>query len=119
MYWIERQSTAVVQERVIHDGDGAIKTRGLFDGVSRLSTRAQVWELEPGVSEGSHAHDDDRPLEELYYFLEGRGIMWIDGEDIPIAAGDAVLVPPGADHGFRNTGTTPLKLLIMWGRPQD
>ena len=44
--------------------------------------------------------------------------MWIDGEDVPVTAGDAVMVPPGVDHGFRNTGTEPLRLILLWGEPQ-
>ena len=40
----------------IHDGDGVIKLRGLFTDVSQLPMRVQVWELDPGVSEGkTHA----------------------------------------------------------------
>ena len=37
---------------------------------------------------------------------------------VPVTAGDAVLVPPGVDHGFRNTGTEPLRLILLWGEPQ-
>jgi len=36
-----------------------------------------VWELDPGTSEGRHTHGEERPLEELYYFLEGQGVMWM------------------------------------------
>ena len=43
--------------------------------------------------------------------------MWMDGDDVPVAAGDAVLVPLEVDHGFRNTGSSPLKLMIVWGTP--
>jgi len=118
MYWKENDSTNIV-EQSIHHGDGLIKRRGFFHEVSRLPIKCQVWELGPGVSEGSHSHQDSTPLEEIYYFLEGHGIMWINGEDVPIEPGDALLVPPGVDHGFRNTGDVPLKLVIIWGRPLD
>ena len=118
MYWKEKDSAGIV-EQSIHDGDGVIRRRGFFDGVSHLPIKVQVWELDPGVSEGSHSHEGDTPLEEIYYFLEGNGTMWIDGQDIPIGAGDAVLVPPGIDHGFRNVGDVPLKLVIIWGKPRD
>ena len=118
MYWKEKDSTDV-RPRRIHDGEGDIKTRGFFHGISRLPITMQMWELDPGVSEGSHTHEGDESLEEIYYFLRGEGVMWVDGHNVPIAAGDAVLVPPGVDHGFRNTGTKPLKLVIVWGRPRD
>ena len=43
--------------------------------------------------------------------------MWADGEDVPVRAGDAVLAPEGSDHGFRNTGRGPLKLVSCGGSP--
>ena len=119
MYWKESESTSEVVVYSMHDGDGGIATRAFFEDVSRLPVRFQLWELEPGVSEGSHTHEGEDSLEEVYYFLGGTGSMWVDGEDVPVAAGDFVLVPPGADHGFRNDGTDPLKLLIIWGRPRE
>ena len=119
MFWKQSPSTDVVKAETIHEGNGAIKTRRLFEGVSRLGISLAVWELDPGVSEGSHTHEAERPLEEVYYFMEGSGVMWVDGEDVPVAAGDAVLVPPGADHGFRNTGDGPLKLVLLWRAPRD
>ena len=73
---------------------------------------------ESAVTKVSQAiHDGDSALEELYYFLEGEGVMWADGEDVPVKGGDAVLAPEGSDHGFRNTGHSPLKLVILWGKP--
>ncbi|MFQ5933489.1 MAG: cupin domain-containing protein [Dehalococcoidia bacterium] len=118
MYWKEKDSTDVRAYR-IHEGEGQIKTRGFFNDVSKLPIKFQMWELDPGVSEGGHTHEGDNALEEIYYFLKGEGVMLVDGEDVPIQAGDAILVPPGVDHGFRNTGNGPLKLTIIWGAPTD
>ena len=101
--------------RLSTQGDGVIKVRGFFEEASRLPVRLHVWELDPGVSEGNHTHDD---LEECYYFTQGSGVMTLDGQHIPVTAGDAILAPPGCDHGMRNTGNTPLKVVLVWGRPQ-
>lgn len=119
MYLKENVESIPVIEQVIHEGEGAIKRKPLFGGRSRLPTKFEVWELAAGVSEGAHTHDGDGALEEVYYFHEGRGVMWMDDEEVPVEAGDAVLVPPGVHHGFGNTGEAPLKLLIMWGKPED
>ncbi len=116
-YYKEKDAEGVRLVQGIHDGDGAIKLRGFFTDVSQLPMRVQVWELEPGVSEGSHTHEGDGALEEIYYFLGGAGIVWADEEVIPVEAGDAILAPPGVEHGVRNTGTEPLKFLIIWGPP--
>ena len=117
MYWKESVAEARVTEEVMQGGQGAIKRRGFFGGKSRRPGGFEVWELDPGVSEGAHTHDGDGALEEVYYFQEGRGLMEVDGEEVPVVAGDLVLVPAGVHHGFRNTGDTALKLLLMAGRP--
>ena len=42
----------------------------------------------------------------------------MDGEEQVVEAGDAVLAPPGVDHGFRCVGDDTLKLVIAWGEPR-
>ncbi len=116
-YYKEKDSEGIRLAPHIHDGDGTIKVRGFFTDVSQLPMRMQVWELDPGVSEGSHVHEGDGSLEEIYYVLEGAGTFCMDDEDVLVEAGDAVLAPPGVDHGVRNTGTEPLRFVIIWGPP--
>ncbi len=118
MYWKERDSD-VKDIDAVHDGEGAIRAHRFFQGTTRIPIGVAMWELDPGVSEGSHVHGGDGALEELYYFLEGEGLMWVDGEDVPVSAGDAMLVPDGIDHGFRNTGAGPLRLVLIWGKPAE
>jgi mannose-6-phosphate isomerase-like protein (cupin superfamily) len=43
----------------------------------------------------------------------------IAGEEVAVAPGDAVLVPPGVDHGLYNTGTEPLRLVLLFGEPRS
>ena len=125
MYHLAKDSTEVIPIPGLYDGEGVVrianggsdKTRGFFDEVIRLPIGFQVWELDPGASEGTHVHEEDQALEEIYYFLSGDGTMWADGEEFPVTTGDAVLVPAGSDHGFRNTGSKPLKLVVIWGKP--
>lgn len=119
MFFKQHENDATTRDVSIHEGDGEIRTRVFFEGISRLPAKWAIWELAPGVSEGSHVHGDDEALEEIYYFLEGSGVMWVDGEDFVVGMGDAVLAPPGSDHGFRNTGSEPLRVFLMWGRPTN
>ena len=119
MYLKENIESLPVISQAIHDGEGLVKRRRLFGGRSRLPVKVEFWELDVGVSEGSHTHEGEMALEEIYCFQEGEGLMWVGDEDVPVQAGDVVLVPPGVHHGFRNTGAIPLKLLIMWGMPID
>ena len=117
MYVKQNETSDVHETPNIHHGEGVILRRSMFREQSKLPIRMEVWELEPGVSEGDHTHEGKGELEEIYYFLKGEGVMSVEGEDVPIAAGDSVMVPPGVDHGFRNTGDSLLKLVLIWGKP--
>jgi mannose-6-phosphate isomerase-like protein (cupin superfamily) len=56
------------------------------------------------------AHEDD----ELYVVLEGRGVLTIEGESVPVEEGKAAFVPAGADHRF--TGYEGLSVLVVFAR---
>ena len=61
-------------------------------------------EHEPGGSSPFHTH----PWEHEAFIIEGSGTLTCDGEIYPIRKGDAVLVPPGSEHQFTNTGSEVL-----------
>ena len=50
---------------------------------------------------------------ELYYILEGCGIMHIDSEMAPVHPGQIVLIPPGAIQYIRNSGNANLVFLCI------
>ena len=117
MNWKQHETEDVIDTDRIHDGDGVITRRRFFLEETRLPVRIEIWELPPGASEGSHIHDGDNTLEEFYYFISGQGIMRMGDEELPVGPGDAVMAPPGVDHGFRCSGDETLKLVIAWGKP--
>lgn len=49
--------------------------------------------------------------EEIYYILEGAGLMTIEGEQRVVQPGDAIAIPPGAIHTILNNGECVLKFL--------
>jgi uncharacterized cupin superfamily protein len=53
--------------------------------------------------------------EEMFIVLEGAGTLRVDGEMLPIAAGDVIFIPPGPDypHQIINTSDAPLKYLSI------
>ncbi len=59
---------------------------------------------------------------EVYYLLEGEGVMYIDDESQPVHSGQAVYIPPQSVQYIHNTGTSDLKFLCIvdpaW-RPED
>ncbi|PZV04011.1 MAG: cupin domain-containing protein [Leptolyngbya sp.] len=50
---------------------------------------------------------------EVYYILEGRGEMTIDGETSPVEPGDAVYIPPHARQHIRTIGDRPLVFICL------
>jgi uncharacterized cupin superfamily protein len=70
--------------------DGAVKLAGAELGVESFGL--QVLEFPPGFAdypEHDHAEDDQ---EEVYLFLRGSGELEIDGERVPVQAGQMVRV---------------------------
>jgi mannose-6-phosphate isomerase-like protein (cupin superfamily) len=116
-HWKQTDSTDLRPQAAIHDGVGTIVRRMFFREQSQLPVRFDIWELPPGASEGSHTHGAERALEEIYYVLQGTGTMTIEGEAVALTPGDAVLVPPGVDHGLVNDGSEPLRLVLLFGAP--
>src|ERR1051325_7347900 len=64
--------------------------------------------LPAGASTQEHYHIK---TEEIYFITAGRGKMRIENEEVPVAAGDAIAIPPGKRHKLWNLGSEPLKLL--------
>lgn len=57
------------------------------------------------------ASPHDHPLEETYYFLEGRAEATFDGEAYELGPGDVAWAGVGCVHSFRNIGGGPLRWL--------
>jgi mannose-6-phosphate isomerase-like protein (cupin superfamily) len=54
-----------------------------------------------GQSTRGHSHAGQ---EEVYFFVQGTGIMQIDEERFRVNAGDVMLIPDGAFHCVTNDG---------------
>ena len=88
--------------------------RPLVDRTTSAITQCSLAEeiLLPGQSVTPHHH---REIEEVYYIIEGRGVMTVGREQREVAAGDAIFIPRGNRHTLANTGTEPIKLLLVCG----
>ena len=74
---------------------------------------AEAW-LDPGQATERHYH---ARTEEIYILLDGEGEMEVDGERRRVAAGDAILIPPGASHQIRADDAAPLRFLCCCAPP--
>ena len=61
-----------------------------------------------GATTELHLHPK---TEEIYYILEGEGLMVINQEERRVRPGDAIAIPPGAQHQITNDGTVSLRFL--------
>lgn len=70
--------------------------------------------LPPGAVSKAVRH---RTVEEVWYFLEGRGGVWrrLEGREeiTAVQPGISLNIPLGAEFQFRNPGTEPLVFLLV------
>jgi mannose-6-phosphate isomerase-like protein (cupin superfamily) len=105
---VNRNSAKVIKTR--HGS----QIRPLIDRTNSDITQcslAEEW-LPPGTAVTPHHHDQ---LEEIYYVLEGRGVMTVGTEEREVSAGDAIFVPRNHRHSLANTGDGPIRLLVACG----
>ncbi len=70
-------------------------------------TGGGVYVFKPGETahpEPRHAHDVD----EVFIFIQGKGVIPIDGVEYPVETGDVVIVEKGEDHHTRSSVEDPL-----------
>jgi quercetin dioxygenase-like cupin family protein len=67
----------------------------------------------PGEGPALHRH----PYEETFIVEEGRATFAVDGKTIEARAGQVVVVPAGAAHGFVNSGPAILRQVSI--HPSD
>lgn len=66
--------------------------------------------FEPGQAHALHAHAG---MDKVYSVVEGEGVFLLDGEELPMRAGDLLVAPEGVPHGVRNTGVERLLVLAI------
>ncbi len=68
-----------------------------------------IIEIAPGRVLESHVHDGE---DDAFYIVDGElTFTFADGEETVAGPGTFVLVPPGVEHGFRNDGEGPVRML--------
>ncbi len=73
-----------------------------------------VMSIPVGGEVGAETH---KYTEQTLFFLSGTGEGELNGKKFPIVPGDVVVVVPGTEHNFRNTGTEPLQIYTVYSPP--
>jgi mannose-6-phosphate isomerase-like protein (cupin superfamily) len=67
-----------------------------------------IIEIVAGRELEAHVHKDE---DDAFYILEGELTFAFGDEEVGAPPGTFVLVPPGVEHGFRNDGEVPVRML--------
>ncbi len=73
-----------------------------------------VMSIPAGGEAGQETHTH---VEQILYFQSGTGEATLDGKTIPVGPGDVVVVTPGTQHNFLNTGNVPLQITTTYAPP--
>lgn len=68
----------------------------------------KVIKFHAGAGLGLHSHVDNY---EIYYILDGHGIVLDDGTEVAVSSGDVVYTADGASHSIRDAGDGDLVML--------
>ena len=67
-----------------------------------------IIEIAPGRVLDAHVHAEE---DDAFYILEGELTFAFGDEAVRAPPGTFVLAPPGVEHGFRNDGARPVRML--------
>ena len=98
-----------IEQRTLENGDFR---RVLYTG---HNLQLVLMTLQPGDEIGEEVHED---RDQFFRIEEGSGVVDIDGVANEVSDDFAVIVPAGARHNVRNTGTSALRLYTIYGPPE-
>lgn len=78
-------------------------------------TQLVLMAIPEGGEIGGEVHEGH---DQLLYFVAGTGLATIGEAESEVADGDVSIVPSGAFHNFRNTGSGMLKLFTTYSPPE-
>lgn len=99
-------------QKKCHGGRGQIIFREVFGRENFESNLQHFHEtiILPHSTIGYHLHKGN---EEIYYIVEGKGTMKVNGKKMVVSTGDAVITHSGGRHGLANTTDKELKILVF------
>lgn len=87
-------------------------TAALFEGGDEIAASIFVTQFEAGQGPGLHVH----PYAEVFVVETGTAGFTVGDEEITVAEGHIVVVPPETPHGFKAVGDETLRVLSVHPR---
>jgi len=109
-YIIQHDADVAKTEPGTHNGGGQTVGYSFFAGTPNMHLIFRKRALKPGSGIGYHVQTED----EIYYVLSGHGLMTLDGKEVEVGPGTAVLTRTGSSHGLKQTGADDLVILINY-----
>lgn len=94
-------------------GSGRLEMTHILNGREELNGAGRIFaeaSLPVGAWVGPHEHKGES---EIYYYLEGRGEYYDNGDAVPVEPGCVTRVFAGQRHGLRNIGDVPLRYICL------
>ncbi|WP_378410498.1 cupin domain-containing protein [Rhodocytophaga aerolata] len=109
-YIFERDSEVEKKGASPHNGKGSSTGYSFFEQAAGYEFAFRKRVLHAGATIGYHTQAED----EVYYILSGTGVMMINGQQMHVKAGDAILTRTGSSHGLAQSGKEDLTLIITY-----
>jgi mannose-6-phosphate isomerase-like protein (cupin superfamily) len=109
-YVVQRDAEVAQTQPGPHNGGGQTVGYSFFSNVPNLDLVFRKRALKPGSGIGYHEQRED----EIYYVLSGRGMMRLDGKEIEVGPGTAILTRTGSSHGLKVVGNEDLVIIINY-----
>ncbi len=94
----------------VEDIEQAVRAT-LHEKLSLTGTEISINELPAGVSVPFvHSHKEN---EEVYIILEGKGQLFIDGQEFNVERGNAIRIDPAAERCFKADNDSAIKFICI------
>ena len=96
-----------------YEFERATRNNGDFRRVLYTGKHSQLvlMSLKPEEEIGEEVHGN---IDQFFRVEEGRGVIIVDGKNCDVTDGSVVIVPAGAKHNVKNTGSSDLKLYTIY-----
>ena len=112
---IIRKAVEVMWEDLPGHFDGALSK--MLITPSNAPTKHFDFRLSTYQPKGFVAKHRQEVEEQIYYMLEGEGLMELDGVRKVVRSGATIFIPSGVEHALYNTGTNDLTFLVITSPP--